>query len=666
MILFFEIDFSRFTGCFMTVVPQNTDLPFYNSRIIHAYIQLVKKQYPDVNIPELLKYARMNPQEVDDQGHWFTQRQIDLFYERLVTVTGKENIAREAGRFAASPETIGVMRQYILGLATPAKAYELIGKYSANFTRSSKYESRMLAANKVEITVTPYEGVEERPFQCENRKGFFDAITMAFINKPPKIEHPQCLFKGHDACRYIISWEKTFWTNFKLFRNYAALIFPLICLILITIYPVSTLLPYISAGVLFVLGIAFVSEKLEKNNLTAAMLNLKESSDQLVDQIEINYNNRLVTREIGQIINRHTKLDNVLDEVIQVLQNRLDFDRGMIMLADNDKTRLKFHAGFGYSPSHYEALQKLYFHLDNPASRGIFVVSFKEHKPFLVNDINEIQDSLSQRSFGFAQKMGAKSFICCPIICDNESIGVLAVDNIRTKRLLVHSDTSLLMGISHFIGVSIRHTQHLESREQQLNSVLKVLVSSIDARDALTKGHSEMVAEYAVGICNEIGLNKDFQEVVRISALLHDYGKIAIPDSMLKKKDKLTPQEYEYVKYHADKTKEILDKINFEGPLKEVPFIAGSHHERYDGSGYPRGLAGDEIPLGARIIAVADYFEALTASRYYSEPMAPEDVIGKLSQYSGSLFDKNIVDAFIRYYRNSYSEMKEESALKIG
>lgn len=650
----------------MLNVPENNDPPIYNSRIIHAYIQLIKKQYPDVNIADLLKHAQMKPHEVNDQGHWFSQHQIDFFYERLVSLTGKENIAREAGRFAASPETIGVMRQYILGLATPAKAYELIGKASTNFTRSSKYESKMLAPNKVEITVTPYEGVQEKPFQCENRKGFFDAISMAFINKTPKIEHPKCMFKGDGVCNYIISWEKTFSTHFKLFRNYAILIFLFLCIILIAIYPIKALLPFFSLFAVFILGISLITEKFDKNNLTSAILNLKESSDQLVDQIEINYNNRVITREIGQIINHQTNLEGVLAEVVQVLNNRLDFDRGMIMLANEERTRLKFYAGFGYTNIQSEFLQKLYFHLDNPESKGIFVVAYKDKKPFLVNDINDIQDILSHRSLGFAQKMGAKSFICCPIICDNETIGVLAVDNIKSKRLLVHSDMSLLMGISHFIGMSIRHTQHLEAREQQLNSVLKVLVSSIDARDPLTKGHSEWVAEYSIGICHELEVNKEYQEVVRVAALLHDYGKIAIPDSMLKKKAKLTPHEYEYVKFHADKTKEILDKINFEGPLSEVPEIAGSHHERYDGSGYPRGLSGEEIPLGARIIAVADYFEALTASRYYSEPMPPEEVIGILRKNSGTFFDNKVVDAFIRYYHRTYIDERLELKLETG
>jgi len=338
----------------------------------------------------------------------------------------------------------------------------------------------------------------------------------------------------------------------------------------------------------------------------------------------------------------------------------------MIMAANKEKTRLKFQAGFGYSDSMLIFLQKLYFHLDNPESKGIFVVSFKEQKPLLINDINDIQGALSERSLRFAREMGTKSFICCPIICDNQSVGILAVDNIRSKRMLVQSDMSLLMGISHFIGISIRHAQHLEAREQQLNSVLKVLVSSIDARDSLTKGHSELVAEYSLAICDELGLSKDTRKAIGVAALLHDYGKIALPDSMLKKKDRLTEHEYEYVKHHADKTKEILYKINFEYPLQDVPEIAGSHHERVDGSGYPKGLTNEEIPLGARIIAVADYFEALTASRYYNDPILPEQALNALEEGSGRLFDKRIVDAFASYYKKRFSEGREGLDVSTG
>ena len=113
------------------------DSPLYNSRIIDTYIKLIKKKYNYINISELLSYARIEPYQVTDEGHWFTQEQIDLFYEYLVKLTGNKDIAREAGRYSASPDTIGVMRQYVLGLVGPSKAYQLIGKYAPNFTKSA-------------------------------------------------------------------------------------------------------------------------------------------------------------------------------------------------------------------------------------------------------------------------------------------------------------------------------------------------------------------------------------------------------------------------------------------------------------------------------------------------------------------------------------------------
>ena len=646
--------------------PPIKEEPLYNSRIINSYIKLIKRKYPSVNILELLDYADMKPQEVDDQGHWFTQTQVDRFYERSVVLTGNENIAREAGRYAASPESIGVMRQYVLGLATPAKVYELVGKTTQNFTRSSTYESRLIAPNKVEITVTPHPGTKEKPYQCENRKGFFEAVMTIFNNKAPHIEHPECMFRGHDSCRYIITWEKNFATFYKTIKNYIILVSLIAAVSALVLLPFQ-LWGYVAAGLIIVLLFTtLVGEYLDKSNLKAAVQNLQDASHQLVQQIEINYNNRLVTREIGQIINRRYNLEDVLAELVGVLKQRLDFDRGMIMLANSSKTQLKFWGGYGYSDEQLMFLRRLSFHLDNPSSKGAFVISFRKQKPFLINNINEIQDNLSERSLNFAKKMGGESFICCPIICDDESIGIFAVDNIRSKRLLVHSDVSLLMGISHFIGIFIRHTEHLEARQNQLKSILKVLVSSIDARDPVTKGHSEWVAEYSVGICDQMGLNKDYREMIRIAALLHDYGKIGIPDSMLKKADKLTEYEYEYVKLHVDKTKEILSEINFEGHLREVPEIAGAHHEKIDGSGYPMGLKGEEIPFGARIIAVADFYEALTANRYYSEPMPPAKALDMLMEKSGTFFDRQVVDAFIRYYMRVYGYNERMPKTKVS
>jgi HD-GYP domain-containing protein (c-di-GMP phosphodiesterase class II) len=632
------------------------DRPLYNSRLIDTYIKLIKRHYNYVNIYELLNYAQMEPYQVSDQGHWFTQKQIDLFYEKVVQLTGNVNMAREAGQYSASPEALGVMRQWFLGFMDPAHAFETIKKASPNFTRSSIYESKKIASNKVQITVTPKEGITERSFQCENRIGFFEAAVMMFGFEKPKILHSECMFNSDKVCRYIVSWKKTFSSFWKKIRNYSTLFSFFTCVVFFFINSLITMKVILPVSTIIVLLLTLICVSIEKKELKTSLDNIRGSSDKLLKQIDINYNNTLMSNEIGQAVSKQISIEDVLENVIQIVRNRLDYDRGLILLANSEKNMLKFRVGHGYTDDQLSLLKKTAFHLDRPESKGAFVVSFREQKPFLINNIEDIENELSLRSLAFAKKLGTQAFICCPIICDKESIGIFAVDNLKSKRALLQSDLSLLMGIAPAIGISIRNAQLLEARERQFRSILEVLAVSIDARDPLTAGHSQKVTEYTLGICNELGLSEDESEMIRVAALLHDYGKIGVPDAILKKSGKLTKEEYEIVKTHAVKTREILEQINFEGIFSQVPEIAGAHHEKIDGSGYPKGLKGKEIPLGARIIAVADVFEAITAKRHYRDPMPLEAAFDLLWKQSGIHFDEKIVEAFYNYYTKVHAD----------
>jgi HD-GYP domain-containing protein (c-di-GMP phosphodiesterase class II) len=548
------------------------------------------------------------------------------------------------------------MRQYILGLVGPAKAYEIIGKYAYIFTKSATYESKKIGNNKIEITVSPKEGVKEKPFQCENRMGYWEAIALIFNYKLPKVEHSECLFKGGKACRYEVSWRESKADFWKRARNYIAFFFAAICLGLYPKYSELTLSIILPSCVFVILLLTIYAGTLVKRELSASIDILMDSSDRLVEQINVNYNNNLLVNEIGLTLGKQTDIGGILNKVMQVLEKRLDYDRGIIFLANKDKTKLNFSAGFGYNDKQLELLRNINFHLDRPESKGVFVVSFRENKQFLINDIDEIRTDLSPRSLEFAKKMGTKSFICCPIVREEESLGVLAVDNIKTKRPLVQSDISLLMGLTPAIGISIHNAMLIGMRERQFKSILQVLASSIDARDPLTAGHSEKVTNYALGICGELGLSKEYSEMIRVASLLHDYGKIGIQDDILKKKGLLTAEEREEIKSHVEKTRRILEQINFEGIYREVPEVTGAHHEKFDGSGYPKGLRGEEIPLGARIIAVADVFEAITSKRHYRDPMHLDVAFKLLNEGSGNDFDGEVVEAFIRHYYKEYSK----------
>jgi putative nucleotidyltransferase with HDIG domain len=645
---------------------QKISSPLYNSRIVKAYLQLVRKKYPYIHIPDLLANSGITPYEADDQGHWFDHERLDRFYEQLVRATGDDQLARDAGRYAAFSEPIGTMACHVYGFTKPTRFYEMLEQAYSSLFRTVHCQVRQVNARKIEVTVTARHGVCEKIHHCENRKGFFEAVLNVFNNRVIHIEHPQCMARGDSTCRYVISWNRSARDCFSTIGKHSFTVVSITGILSLVMMPAVYGLSVFAGVMVLMTATIFLSRRLDQKNFTAAMQNLQESSEQLVDQIDINYNNTQVTQEIGRVVNRSTGLEKSLAAIVQILESRLDYDRGMIMLCNEGKTRLRFAAGFGYPGRQSRFLENVEFEIDGPDSWGVFALSFREQKAYMVNDLNDIEGSLSARSLQFAMQMGAVSFICCPVMCDKESLGVLVVDNVRSKRLLRNSDMSLLVGVSHMIGISIRHAQHIEAGKQQLRSVLQVMVSSIDARDPVTKEHSECVAEYAAGICREMGIDEEYQEAVKVAALLHDYGKIGIPDDLLKKKDELTPREYECIKSHAEKTFEILKQMNFEKNLQQVPEMAGAHHEKIDGTGYPRGLKKDEIPLGARIISVADYFEALTASRHYSQSMAPEQALRQLEAHTGTFFDPRVVKTFISYYQRKNPGYKNKVVRKNG
>jgi HD-GYP domain-containing protein (c-di-GMP phosphodiesterase class II) len=634
------------------------DTPLYNSRILYTYILLIKSQYNYINIEELLAYAGIETYQLEDEGFWFTQDQINKFHNILREKTNNRNIAREAGKFAASPGALGMMRRYVLGLIGPENAYELIGKYASKLTKSSSYDVKTIGPNQVAIEVTPKKGVQEEPFQCENRQGFWEGISILFNYALPKIEHPECIFKGGKSCRYIVSWQESRSQSWGKYRNIAGIIFLCISFVLPLISPpiVSTLLMLIFLTIF--LSLHLQSKTLEVNELKNAVSNLSWSSDTLIDQVNLIYENSLLINEIGQALSKESDLNGILTKVINVLQIRLDFDRGLILLANEKKTRLIAQSGYGYEP---HVLSKFMldsgFHLDKKDSKGIFITCFNEQKPYLVNNIDEIKDDLSMRSLGFARKMGVKSFICCPIVYENESLGVLAVDNIRSKRTLIQRDMNVLMGIAPQIAVGIHNIRLVDARLKQFQSILQALVASTEARDPITAGHSERVTDYAVGICIQLGLPTDYTDMIRVAASLHDYGKIGVDDAILKKPGRLTDAEYNHIKTHAEKSRKILERINFEGIYTEVPRVAASHHEKLDGTGYPDGLVDEEIPLGGKIIAVADVFEALTSKRHYRDPMPVKQAFDFLIENIGNHFDKTCVEAFINYYNSSVAKI---------
>ena len=178
---------------------------------------------------------------------------------------------------------------------------------------------------------------------------------------------------------------------------------------------------------------------------------------------------------------------------------------------------------------------------------------------------------------------------------------------------------------------------------------IKSLAEALEARDSYTKSHSDIVADYAKRIAEKMGL--PFYEIKKIiqSALLHDLGKMAMPDGILNKPGPLNEKEWEEVRKHPEKSEEILKHLTF---ITFLPIIR-HHHERFDGTGYPDKLSGEKIPLGARILAVADSFEAMTRDRSYRKALSKERAIEEIKRCSGSQFDPKVVMAFLEVLKET-------------
>lgn len=199
--------------------------------------------------------------------------------------------------------------------------------------------------------------------------------------------------------------------------------------------------------------------------------------------------------------------------------------------------------------------------------------------------------------------------------------------------------------------------QHLTHVNKMYLSTIETLAMAIDAKDQITHGHIRRVQRYAVGLARSVGVNDDIQlRAIEAAALLHDMGKLAIPEFILNKPGRLTINEFEVMKQHANIGADILSSIEFPYPV--VPIVR-HHHESWDGSGYPAGLKGVTIPLGARVLSVVDCFDALTSDRPYRPRLTVEDAIAVLVQRRGSMYDPMVVDKFIEVQKE-LSEQAEE------
>ena len=251
------------------------------------------------------------------------------------------------------------------------------------------------------------------------------------------------------------------------------------------------------------------------------------------------------------------------------------------------------------------------------------------------------QFTLNQSSFNAAlfPQGFPYSVMAVPLELPQKRIGVVALVREETSTLYREQDLQLL-GVFASHTATALHNAQLYSRLKVLNrDVIRSFAQAVEVKDLYTRGHSERVADYACRLGRELGLSGKELERLHIAGMLHDIGKIGIPDHILNKPGALLPDEYEVMKRHSFMGREILGQV---GAMSDVTDIIYHHHERMDGLGYPDGMMGDQIPALARIVCLADSYEAMSSNRAYRQALPLDKVLYALDRGSGSQWDKDM------------------------
>jgi putative nucleotidyltransferase with HDIG domain len=336
-----------------------------------------------------------------------------------------------------------------------------------------------------------------------------------------------------------------------------------------------------------------------------------------------------ITRSLSSELNLAKLLQRITTEVKKVL----DADRCTVFLYDAAKDELWSKVATGVR-------REIRF----PADKGIAGSVFKS------GEIINIPDAYLDERFNpeIDKKTGYRttSILCLPMQNKmKEIIGVFQVLN-KKNGGFTGEDEILLSAIALIASSAIENAQLYEEQKRSFLSFIETLATTLDTRDYITAGHSRRVALYTNEIARIMKLEITTREMLYYASLLHDIGKLGVPEIVLFKDRKLTEDEYEIIKGHAVITKNILKKIHFPEKFQDIPQIASSHHERIDGSGYPEGLRGDQIPLGSKIMALADAFDAMTSRRQFQDRMDLEKIMHIIDTETGTAFEPYVVYNF--------------------
>ena len=336
--------------------------------------------------------------------------------------------------------------------------------------------------------------------------------------------------------------------------------------------------------------------------------------------------------DISRLLSNELNIDRLLNLSLKIVKDKMGVRAGLVMLSDGSETMLTIKASLGFDK---EALGGCL-----PIGKGLAGTVAATRAPLLVDDIHR-QEDIRPAEFevnGFTTVLGV------PLVVKETLVGVLLVYDKVNQDKFSGEDAHLLVTIGSQMAIAIENARLYNVLQDSTLRTVQALANSLEAKDNYTSGHSERVTHYALLLAERLGLSDKMLQNLRYASQLHDIGKIGITERILNKPDKLTDWEFAAIKDHPVIGERIIQTLDF---LDEVRAIIRHHHERWDGAGYPDNVLGEDIPLLARIMAVADSYDAMTTARPYRAALSRDAAIAELVHCAGSQFDPRLVAEFL-------------------
>jgi HD-GYP domain-containing protein (c-di-GMP phosphodiesterase class II)/HAMP domain-containing protein len=356
---------------------------------------------------------------------------------------------------------------------------------------------------------------------------------------------------------------------------------------------------------------------------------------------------------VGVALSSELDLDRLVKLLVNISVKGLRVEVGYLMLLDEQSGRLAMRAWAGL-PEGFDPTLQL------ELGDGVSGTVAQTGKPLLLRTVDGTQGVRAQSRYGFTRR----SVLAVPIRSKGRLLGAIELANRRGAETFGEEDLEMLSSIANQAAIAIENANLYREVQKSYFDTIRALVQAVEEKDKYTRGHSERVTTFSVKIAAKMGLAAQQVRTIRYAGVLHDIGKIGIDLKILQKKERLSAEEYTVVKNHPLIGMRILEPIGF---LADVLPGVSQHHERYDGFGYPRGLRGEQMAFEARILAVADAYDAMITERPYRKPLLRRDAIAELQRCSGKQFDPLVVENFIEILDNDPEiRQLEERLLTVG